>query len=268
MPEEATDEPRKLDLSTVQVAASALAAVSAAVFASWFGTAGTLIGAALGSVVATVASATYSYSLRRTAEIARRKAAQVRETGGALRASLPRPKSSEPGPDELDRTQTLPAADEQADEQAEGPATPWWKRLDPRGKDLPWVKLGVASAAVMVVAMVVLTSFEGLTGRSLSSFFGNDEPSSTTVGNVFSGNRSEPTQEPTPEQAPSESPSESPSQAPSSEPTDEPSESPSEEPTETEAPVPTPTPTLPTTPTPSEDPGAAGSGSPTPSPSS
>jgi len=50
----------------VQVAAGALASVSAAVLASLFGVAGTMIGAALASVVSTVGAAIYSDSLRRT----------------------------------------------------------------------------------------------------------------------------------------------------------------------------------------------------------
>ena len=63
---------RKLELSPAQVAGSALAAVSGAFFASWAGTAGTLIGAALGSVIATVGAATYTWSLRRTRDAVRR----------------------------------------------------------------------------------------------------------------------------------------------------------------------------------------------------
>src|SRR5918998_6537729 len=52
-------------LSVVQVLAGALAAVSAAVVASTFGLAGTLIGAAVTSVVATIAGALYTHSLER-----------------------------------------------------------------------------------------------------------------------------------------------------------------------------------------------------------
>ena len=48
------------------MAAGALAAVSAAVVASLFGVAGTVIGAAVASVVSTVGAALYGESLRRT----------------------------------------------------------------------------------------------------------------------------------------------------------------------------------------------------------
>ena len=52
--------------------------MSGAFFVSWAGTAGTLIGAAVGSVIATVGAATYTWSLRRTSEAARRTAALVK----------------------------------------------------------------------------------------------------------------------------------------------------------------------------------------------
>lgn len=70
IPPRPVDDPR-LGISTAQVAGSALAAVSAAFFASWLGVAGTLIGAALGSVVGTVGSASYTYSLQRSHALVR-----------------------------------------------------------------------------------------------------------------------------------------------------------------------------------------------------
>src|SRR5919199_4303166 len=62
MPEQAK---QAVPLSVVQVLAGALASVSAAVVASTFGLAGTLIGAAVTSVVATIAGALYTHSLER-----------------------------------------------------------------------------------------------------------------------------------------------------------------------------------------------------------
>src|SRR5215203_1235367 len=56
-------------LSVPQIAAGALAAVTAAVAASFFGVAGTLIGAALGSVVSSVAAGLYATSLSRAARV-------------------------------------------------------------------------------------------------------------------------------------------------------------------------------------------------------
>ena len=72
---------RRLELSTTQITGSALAAMSGAFFASWAGTTGTIVGAALGSVIVTVGAATYTWSLQRTRDAVRRTAAQVRQTG-------------------------------------------------------------------------------------------------------------------------------------------------------------------------------------------
>jgi len=60
------DQPERLSLSATQIVASGLAAVSATVAASYFGVAGTVIGAGLGSVISVVGSAVYSYSIRQT----------------------------------------------------------------------------------------------------------------------------------------------------------------------------------------------------------
>lgn len=65
---------RRVGLSGSQVAASALAAVSSAVAASYLGVAGTVIGAGVGSVIATVCTALYQHSLTRTNERIRKVA--------------------------------------------------------------------------------------------------------------------------------------------------------------------------------------------------
>lgn len=77
--QEPAEEKESIQLSAAQVAASSLAALSAAVVCSFFGVAGTLIGTAAASVVATVGSALYSYSLRRTKARLRR----LHEAGAA-----------------------------------------------------------------------------------------------------------------------------------------------------------------------------------------
>ena len=69
VPEAAAADPGdgvRLEVSGTQVAASVLASVSAAVVASFFGVAGTIIGAGVVSVVATIGSAAYSLGIRRT----------------------------------------------------------------------------------------------------------------------------------------------------------------------------------------------------------
>ncbi len=266
MTEEDDSTPRKLELSPVQVAASALAATSAAFVASWAGTAGTLIGAALGSVIATVGAATYTYSLTRTSEIAKRTAAQVRE-GALLPNGLPRPRASR-----VDETAVMPPVEDADDRPQEGADVAWWRRFDPRGKQLPWGRVALASAAVMLVTLAVLTSFEGVTGRSVSDTVTGDDSSRTTVGNVFRGGGDTRDEEPAPqedEQQPDDgaTPTEesTPTEEPTPTPTTEPTEEPSVEPTPTvepTTPAPTPTAPAPDAAEPTEAPGASPSVSP------
>ncbi len=59
---------RSLTLSPIQVAASCLASVTAAIVASYFGVRGTIIGTAIVSVASTVGSALYAHSLHRGRE--------------------------------------------------------------------------------------------------------------------------------------------------------------------------------------------------------
>jgi hypothetical protein len=70
-PAEATNRQR-LDLNVPHIVASALAALSVTVISSRFGINGTLIGAALGSVLATVSTSLYEHGLRRTSQSIKR----------------------------------------------------------------------------------------------------------------------------------------------------------------------------------------------------
>lgn len=173
-----TDEdntPNKLELSPTQVVGSALAAVSGAFFASWAGTAGTLIGVAAGSVIATVGAATYTWWLRRTQEAVRRKAAQVRQTT-LMTNAMPRTVAAGPLREPGEETTTLAAASD--DEPGEGRS--WLRRWD-----LPWAKVALASVAVMLVALAGITALEAVTGRSVASFTGQADPHGSTLGNAF-----------------------------------------------------------------------------------
>lgn len=63
-----SDGQRRFELSVPQILGSALAAVTAAVAASYLGVAGTVIGAAVVSVASSVATAIYTHYLKRTGE--------------------------------------------------------------------------------------------------------------------------------------------------------------------------------------------------------
>lgn len=75
----------KFELSLVQLLAGCLAALSAAVLASFFGVAGTLIGTAIGSIVGTAGTAIYSNWIRRTEARLR----YLRRQGAGLPAAPP-----------------------------------------------------------------------------------------------------------------------------------------------------------------------------------
>ncbi|MFI7463932.1 hypothetical protein [Nonomuraea sp. NPDC049646] len=75
---------RRLELSVPQIVGSALAAVTAAVAASYLGTAGTVIGAAMMSVASTVIADVYTHYLKRTGDRVKRR------TAVALRGRRPR----------------------------------------------------------------------------------------------------------------------------------------------------------------------------------
>ena len=82
-------ERQGLQVTVAQVIAGALAAVSAAVVASTFGLAGTLLGAAVTSVVATIAGALYTHSLEQAQ--ARLRLRRDPRTGALEHEVLPQP---------------------------------------------------------------------------------------------------------------------------------------------------------------------------------
>ena len=180
---------RTLGLSAAQVAGSALAAVSGAVLASTAGVTGTVIGAAIASVVATVGAAIYTWSLRRTTVAVRKTAAQVRQT--AL-VSGPLPRTVAQGP--LRTIKERAAATKSSDDPGE-PGDPD-QPDDPESEEpdsdedswrrsIPWGKVLLASLAITVVALASITLVEAITGKPISSSVtGDSDSQGTTVGNV------------------------------------------------------------------------------------
>jgi hypothetical protein len=132
-----SDAPDRFQLSGAQVAASCLAAITAAVLCSFFGVAGTVIGTAATSIVATVGSAIYGYSLRRT----RARLQRLHQAGEAS-----------PPVREVFKT-----ARENGNE--------IWSQLPRRA-------LAIGAVAVFVVSIAVITFIELGLGQSLASAFG------------------------------------------------------------------------------------------------
>lgn len=233
-PSAADDAPRatRLELSPAQVLGSALAAVSSAFFASWAGTAGTLIGVAAGSVIATVGATTYTWWLRRTQEAVRRRAALVRQTTLAANG-LPRTVSVGPLRRRDEATGTARELG-RPDQEADVPPVPGrWA--------LPWKKVLLTSVAVMLLATAVITGFETLTGRTFASYTGNGG-SGSTVGHVLGQDSSTEKTPSTPSTPGTSTPT--PTPTPSSTPSSTPSATPQDQSTAT--PAPTPAPAVPT----------------------
>lgn len=171
-PDDPAPEPdeRRLGVSGTQVATSGLASVSAAFVASLFGVAGTIVGAAVVSVVATVGTAVYGRGIRRTT--ARLQQVQrltaTRGVGGAGRhAADGSDAGAGPGaggPVELE----VPPA---------GPG--WWRRLSRRHLGLAG---GVAAVLALSVGAVSLIELAG--GQPLS---GEASGGSTSVGALLPG---------------------------------------------------------------------------------
>jgi hypothetical protein len=222
-----------LGVDWVKAVAGALAAVSTTVLLSTLGAAGTLAGAAVGSLAATVATALYSRGLDRS---------RLRMRQLSVITSRPMPVRLEPF--------------------EKGAAGGGWRA---RLRGLPWRRLLPTALVMFLAVLAAVTAFELASGRTLASMVGGGHQGGTTISHVAdpgSGSRhhtprgTSPTPAPTvstpaPTTAPSDQPSSTPSPTPSSQASTQPG--PSESPS---APPPTDTPTPAVTPTITPVPGA------------
>ena len=237
------DAPERVQIDWTRAIAGALAAVASALLLSTLGAAGTIIGAAIGSLVVTIGSAMFTRGI----STSKTKLTQAQEGAAAkigiaqaevLRAG--RAEGAEAHDSHLDHAdERLAQAREELDE-AIVATTPvsWRDRLT----GLPWKHIGLTALALFAVSLVVITAFELLAGRSVSSITGGTDSGDTTIGEVgrrdSSGND---------QQRPGEQPTDSPAQSQSSEPSQDPSQS---APTESQEPSPTESTAPPTSPTP------------------
>ena len=144
---------RTIELSAPQILGGALAAASAAVASSWLGVAGTVLGAVLVSVIATVGTAVYSSSLERSSRALRDTLPIERGAGRVLRRRL---------------TGATPA-----------PASkPTLRRR--------WRALLATAGVTCLLALAVLTGFEALMGKPASTLTGSGGGTGTTVSRLVS----------------------------------------------------------------------------------
>jgi len=254
-------EKKRLDVDPIQLAAGSLAAVTSAVAGSYLGVGGTLVGAGVGSVVATVGGAVYGHYLERTRQ-------QVRSV--VLRAPL-RPRDSAPRSG-ADSAPTLRSSSTAQADPSVAATRPTGPRIAPAAtagdapamseKDLPtgaWLRsrrfaLGASMLATFGVTLGVIAGVEAVSRKPVSAMVqGTDNEGSSTLGEVFGG-RPAPdatpaptatttptpptTGEPTPTPTPPDSASPQPTETPTSEPG---TTTPTPQPAITETPAPVPT---------------------------
>jgi hypothetical protein len=150
--------------------AGALAAVSGAVVASFFGVEGTLIGAALVSLLVAPAEAVYTHSLASAHQVARRSLLRrVGPEAGANEAGANEAGASEEG-----------ASEEGASEEGASEADP---------QPIRWQRVAVAAVLAFGIAVVAITGVETVANQPLASLFGSrsQQGGSTSVGVVVAG---------------------------------------------------------------------------------
>jgi hypothetical protein len=257
-----SDPPKKLEIDWRTTAGGAFAAVSSAFLLSTLGAAGTIIGAALGSVVATVTGALYSQGLARSQERLAHVQAAARRKVGTAHAEVGRAARDRGDENAVDAhlahaDERLDAARQDLDAIAAAPTGPGWRT---RLVVLPWRRISLVAAGVFVAAVLAITAFELVAGEAISSMTGGtDGGGDPTISRIGGGGGSGQDDQapPSDQTSPSESPSSETSDpsAPTSVPTTEPTPVPeSTTPTDTTTiPAPTtpaPATTEPTTPAP------------------
>jgi hypothetical protein len=175
--------------------AGALAAVCAAVIGSFLGVAGTLIGAAVASVIGSVGTEVYHRSLQK----------------GTKKLHTTLAPTFVKAPAAVGTPEVAAATEDDSPSHIVPPAVPGTIR---------WGRVAAIAGALFVLAMGSLTVAELFTGKSVASTVGNTSSTGTTVGSVFDGDDSS-----TPPPAPSKSPAEEQS-TPSEDQTSEPTEAP------------------------------------------
>jgi hypothetical protein len=141
-------------IEVTKIIAGTLAAVTAAVIGSFLGVAGTLIGAAVASVVGSIGTEIYQKSLHRGA----RRLGEIAPTFVKVPAAVGTP--------------AVAAATEQ-----ENPA----HTVVP-GTNIRWGRVGLAAAALFILAIGSLSAFELIARESVAEAVGSSSSGRSTIG--------------------------------------------------------------------------------------
>ena len=214
---------RRIELSTSQVAASVLATITGTVMTSFLGVAGTLIGAAVISVVSTAGAAVYRYYLGRTGERLRsigpvvvshtrvagqglREVGRLRVLGSAGGEDHPGHSSDGDPSDHDPLTTQFPAVDPSSGGRAHRPDAEGEASRGVRWKSR-WLMLAGVSAGIFVVVIGGITLVEAMAGKPVSNLVWHKNGSGTTVGDAVEGGTSQRGPSPSPSPSPSTTPS-------------------------------------------------------------
>ena len=249
------DKADGVQIDWTRTIAGALAAVASAVLLSTLGAVGTIIGAAVGSIVVTISSALFTQGLSTSKRSLAKAQATAMQKVGIAHAEVRR---AERADDAEAQQGHLEHADERLEEAHEDldavalAAAPvsWRQRL----AQLPWRRIMVGAGVLFLITIVVITVFEVIAGQSVSSITGGSgDDGGTTINHVREGgsdtdqDRPDPSESPAPteEASPSDevSPTGSPTGSPTAEPT--PSETATPSPLESVSPSPSGTPAEP-----------------------
>ncbi|MEV0583571.1 hypothetical protein [Nonomuraea sp. NPDC050310] len=268
-------EQRKFELSVPQIAGGALAAVTAAVAASYLGVAGTFIGAAVASVASTVGGAVYTHYLKRTGEAVKEHTLgtwrrQDQEEGqGELATAVHATPAAATSGEPQSPASVAPVLAAPVDPHAEtgpmGVVDPGAETVQlaavPSGRGsgdtlvmtpvsgdggrrpLPWLKLVLAAALVFAISVGGILTFQALAHRTVHEAVTGKTPVAKKAPKdderrerQREEERPRQTADPTPERTQEREPTPTPTPTPTDEPTNEPTQEPTTEPT-TEAPI-------------------------------
>ncbi|MGW0579309.1 hypothetical protein ACWD25_25835 [Streptomyces sp. NPDC002920] len=178
-----------LDLTAVQVVASALATVVGAVLASLLGVTGTIIGAAVVSASATTGAAVFSHAFRRTGEGIRSRVPSI----GVPSIGVPRTPSEERADHRADARAAfgLPADASVVDAvpsftPSGGESVTTYRGGSVR-RAIRWKKYGLATGLVFALAMVTVTAVELIMGKPVAAVVKNEPGRGTSVGGGSAG---------------------------------------------------------------------------------
>lgn len=240
------DTPQKLEIDWLKTVGGVFAAVSSAFLLSTLGAAGTIIGAALGSLIVTVGGALYSQGLARSQQRLAHVQSAAKRKLGVAQAEVRRAARRRDGSEALDAhlahaEERLDDVKDDLDAVTDEPTGVGWRE---RLVVLPWKRIALITAGLFVAAVLAITAFELVAGRSVSSITGGTEGGGGTTISRLGGGSGEDTPKQDDEVPPDDqsSPSDAPSDgsAPTTVPTGEPTTAP-----ESATPAPTPSETAP-----------------------